>query len=543
MEQFTCRACGLPKDRTDFRWQREGKTRVLDCRDCEREKAKTSRRSRYGTPEGRSAILESNKRYLQKPEVVERLSLLGKQRYAEDEDFRETVKDNARNWRAANPERKQELSRNWYQENKKDIQRKLQLKQENNPWLRLRGNIRSRVCEALNAADSSKAGASFFHNVPYTLTELKEHLEHHPDWDQSWMSWSNYGSGSQGRSWQLDHIIPQSMFPYGSMHDDDFRLCWSLLNLRPLESVRNQSEGDRLGLFPGFRRFSDIREAVLSKLQSHACDETPSYIIDKFQPIRLGESCPGSTIGLKYLDSIFTNRFRASTQGHSSLMASLDDPDLLLRVVAHIVRSGDVVTSASVLKNLKFVVRAPGHFFPASAHAIWAKYSVPGLPVFDPCLGWGGRSLGAMTANLTRLVGCDVQADVVANCRAVADGFSSVSTTTSEFHHVDSLQFLRGSSEMFGMIFTSPPYMDTEDYGVESDAMRQDWLDDFVLPLAREFRRHLVPEGKVALHLKDLKGAPTFTAYHSAMMAAGFKQVARHKYGRTWTQAVYVYGL
>ena len=47
----------------------------------------------------------------------------------------------------------------------------------------------------------------------------------------------------------------------------------------------------------------------------------------------------------------------------------------------------------------------------------------------------------------------------------------------------------------------------------------------------------------VALHLKDLKGAPTFTACHSAMKASGFSQINRHKYGRTWTQAVYIYSL
>lgn len=93
------------------------------------------------------------------------------------------------------------------------------------------------------------------------------------------------------------------------------------------------------------------------------------------------------------------------------------------------------------------------------------------------------------------------------------------------------------------MIFTSPPYMDTEDYGIQSDSMRADWLDSFVFPLVEQFKSHLAKGGKIALHLKDVKGAPTFTAYHAAMKGCGFEQVARHKYGRTWMQAVYIYSL
>jgi hypothetical protein len=85
--------------------------------------------------------------------------------------------------------------------------------------------------------------------------------------------------------------------------------------------------------------------------------------------------------------------------------------------------------------------------------------------------------------------------------------------------------------------------MDTEEYGIESDSMRQNWLDDFIFPFIEECARHLTGEGHLALHLKDIKGAPTFTADHAAAKAAGFKQIARYKYSRTWAQAIYVYSL
>lgn len=46
------------------------------------------------------------------------------------------------------------------------------------------------------------------------------------------MNWDNYGlydasswndSDSNTWTWNIDHIIPQSLFPYSSMEDDNFK--------------------------------------------------------------------------------------------------------------------------------------------------------------------------------------------------------------------------------------------------------------------------------------------------------------------------------
>lgn len=49
------------------------------------------------------------------------------------------------------------------------------------------------------------------------------------------MSWNNYGT-----YWEVDHIIPKNLFSYLSPKDKDFKLCWSLENLRPLERNKNK---------------------------------------------------------------------------------------------------------------------------------------------------------------------------------------------------------------------------------------------------------------------------------------------------------------
>lgn len=68
--------------------------------------------------------------------------------------------------------------------------------------------------------------------VSYNLQQLKEHLESQ---FTSEMFWDNYGS-----YWEIDHIIPQNTFNFETENDIDFKICWSLMNLRPLEKSANR---------------------------------------------------------------------------------------------------------------------------------------------------------------------------------------------------------------------------------------------------------------------------------------------------------------
>lgn len=73
--------------------------------------------------------------------------------------------------------------------------------------------------------------------LPYTIKELKEHLENLflPE-----MTWDNYGE------WHIDHKIPDSSFNYSSTKDKEFQDSWSLSNLQPLWGVDNIKKGSKL---------------------------------------------------------------------------------------------------------------------------------------------------------------------------------------------------------------------------------------------------------------------------------------------------------
>lgn len=62
---------------------------------------------------------------------------------------------------------------------------------------------------------------------------------------EDWMTWENYGGeygGVTAGRWQIDHVIPCSWFDQDD--EDEMKICWNYMNLRPLCSVRNVSIGN-----------------------------------------------------------------------------------------------------------------------------------------------------------------------------------------------------------------------------------------------------------------------------------------------------------
>lgn len=85
--------------------------------------------------------------------------------------------------------------------------------------------------------------------LPYTIQDLKQYLEKQ---FEPWMNWNNWGKynsktwndwDSTTWTWQIDHIVPQSVLIYSSMEDEEFKKCWVLENLRPLSAKQNISDG------------------------------------------------------------------------------------------------------------------------------------------------------------------------------------------------------------------------------------------------------------------------------------------------------------
>jgi len=100
----------------------------------------------------------------------------------------------------------------------------------------LKGKLDHCMSSAINKAlhNHSKKNRHWEKLVDYTIDQLKEHLEKK---FRPGMTWDNYGT-----FWEIDHKIPKAIFNFGRPEDIDFRLCWSLKNLQPLEASKNKSK-------------------------------------------------------------------------------------------------------------------------------------------------------------------------------------------------------------------------------------------------------------------------------------------------------------
>jgi len=111
-------------------------------------------------------------------------------------------------------------------------------RKKNDTLYRLRTNVSTAICNGLKETTGSKQGESVMKHLPYTMSQLKEHLESQ---FEAWMTWENHTRDG----WHIDHIIPQSRLPYDSMSHPNFLKAWALENLQPLEAKENMSLGNR----------------------------------------------------------------------------------------------------------------------------------------------------------------------------------------------------------------------------------------------------------------------------------------------------------
>jgi hypothetical protein len=211
----TCSKCGFEKD--EF-------VRNV-CGDCIK-----IRNAAYYL-KNRNKVLSRAKEYYQenKDKILER-----NREYANNNDRSEYYKM----YYDGRSESKKQYSVKRYQENREEIIKKQgkyhKRKLQENPELRLRENISRLVRFQITKNGSTKSGSKIFDYLPYSLEELKYHLE---SLFQEGMTWDNYGK------WHIDHIISQSKLPFSSMEDENFLKCWSLDNLQPLWAEDNFKKG------------------------------------------------------------------------------------------------------------------------------------------------------------------------------------------------------------------------------------------------------------------------------------------------------------
>ena len=220
-----CSRCGLEKD-VEFFYKNKNK---YECKKC------SNLRSKRYKQEHKVEIQEYNKQY--KLENKDEIKAYRNKFYLE------------------NKEKENNSNKHYYSDNKISINTKrvryVINRRKYDINFRLRHDISAAVRSYLNKNFFVKGEKSILQFLLYSIEELKAHIESQ---FEPWMTWNNRGTYKIDRwqddnpftwKWQIDHIIPQSIFHYTSMEDQAFQDCWALSNLRPYSAKQNLLDKDR----------------------------------------------------------------------------------------------------------------------------------------------------------------------------------------------------------------------------------------------------------------------------------------------------------
>lgn len=180
------------------------------------------------------------------------------------QEHKEKINNYKADYRVKNKEDINRKQREYEKENRIELNKKRnernKRKRATDFSFQLKSNVSSSVGYYLKQNNSSKGGKSSRDYLPFTIDELRAHLESlfdHPDslvpnTKEVWMTKDNYGKYEKDKwddndpstwKWQLDHKTPHSTFKYTSMEEQSFKNCWDLSNLRPYSAKQNWLDG------------------------------------------------------------------------------------------------------------------------------------------------------------------------------------------------------------------------------------------------------------------------------------------------------------
>ena len=196
----------------------------------ERQRLMKNERNRRWKKANRDKVRAARKRYAIKyPEKVKQESMVFRQEHPEyAKKWYTKHKEEAKEW-WQNRSEEQKAAKAEYNKNWKNKQ------YTENTIYRLRIIISTSMMRSIK---KNKTNKRLYRYLGYTIEELKEHLEHQ---FEDWMNWDNLGltANKEKETWQIDHIIPVNTFNIKEIGDEEFRKCWALDNLRPLDSYIN----------------------------------------------------------------------------------------------------------------------------------------------------------------------------------------------------------------------------------------------------------------------------------------------------------------
>lgn len=432
-----------------------------------------------------------------------------------DKRYQKKIKNNGvsshryKKWVQNNKEKVKAKQNEWRKNNAdklRDYKRKYQNKLiSNNPQYKLAQRFRTAIWQNIKDNGLTKYKKTF-DLLPYTFDELKNHIE---KLFEEGMTWENYGV------WHIDHAIPQSKFNYDNINSEEFKLCWSLDNLKPTWGKVNLTKNNELSYLtlPMIKELNKLNinvkvnyktvliskeylTVVLEKMgkeyveeylddvinlilkisptlpkidSEESLDKLKSYILN-LSPLNEDGNIVNNRVnsyGNMLLKSRFNSYWESSYRGSKSPVNLWGDRNSLKTVLKYrlgLNNSGEVfdISLYQMIKGISATRISVSFFKPLLAAYIYKKYlgekETP--TVFDPCCGFGGRLLGFKSAypNGT-YIGCEPNIDTYNELMKITQEFSFTNVILYNCKFEDLVIDFN-----YDFAFTSIPYFNLEEY-------------------------------------------------------------------------------
>ena len=131
-----------------------------------------------------------------------------------------------------------------YQDNKEEVLKQVKERWKI-PWVKMRTIIAGQIQKDISFVNgeyfevqTSTIWNEIQKQCGYNAHDLVKHIQNQFG---SRMSWDNHARSTVGFRWEIDHVVSRSELRYDSLNHPNFKKCWGLDNLRPLDAKENKS--------------------------------------------------------------------------------------------------------------------------------------------------------------------------------------------------------------------------------------------------------------------------------------------------------------
>jgi len=241
--------------------------------------------------------------------------------------------------------------------------------------------------------------------------------------------------------------------------------------------------------------------------------EIDRLIAYDFRKILDGKTIKQTMHGLGLAWSYFPHSWQIHCNNMHTPYEVFHDDELLRKAIRRRLKRGPCMTDADLRKAIRTCTgtQAVSNFRPTAAGAIYEHFAGDGV-VWDMCMGFGGRLIGALTSNAVKTyIGTDPSTETYNGLNEIKKDFFNLydSDKKVKLIKLGSENYLPNEDSL-DLCFTSPPYFDVEKYSDEDTqsyikfSKQKKWLYQYLGATLRNCKYGLKNNGYIIINIANV---------------------------------------